>query len=278
VLGTVTTSQAGPVVSALLADPRLRKLSFTGSTPVGVSLAEQSAKNLIRTSLELGGNAPFIVFEDADLDLAVEQAVLAKLRNNGEACTAANRFYVQSTVAAEFAHRLAGRFRGLVVGRGTRDDVTLGPLIDAAAVEKVEELVGAATGDGARIAYATAIPDGGYFAAASVLTDVPPTSRVVNEEIFGPVAPIVPFGTEAEVLGWANASEYGLAGYLFTRDLGRAVRVSEQLEVGMIGVNRGVLSNPAAPFGGVKASGYGREGGHEGIDEYLETKYLSLGV
>jgi len=279
VLGTITTSHASAVVSELIRDPRLRKLSFTGSTEVGQSLAAQAAATVLRVSLELGGNAPFIVFDDADVDHAVEQAVLAKLRNNGEACTAANRFYVHESRVEEFSMKLVDRFRRLVVGRGTRKDVTLGPLIDQAAVDKVAELVAAARAEGAELAFATPVPDGaGYFAPASVLMGVPADSRIVREEIFGPVAPIVSFRTEEEVLRWSNASEYGLAGYLFTRDLDRAIRVAEALEVGMIGINRGVLSNPAAPFGGIKASGYGREGGHEGIDEYVETKYLSLSV
>ena len=279
VLSTVTTSKASAVVSSLIDDPRLRKLSFTGSTEVGQSLAEQSAKGLIRLSLELGGNAPFIVFEDADIDHAVDQAMLAKLRNNGEACTAANRFYVHESVLDEFSTKFAARFEKLVVGRGTDAAVTLGPLIDQAAVDKVEELVASAVAEGASILYETPLPDStGYFSPARVITGVSPTSRLVTEEIFGPVAPIVAFSSEEQLLEWANASDYGLAGYIFTKDLDRAVRVSEKLEVGMVGVNRGVLSNPAAPFGGVKSSGYGREGGHVGIDEYVETKYLSLNV
>ncbi len=279
VLNTVTTSTSSSVVSALIDDGRLRKLSFTGSTEVGQSLAAQSATSLIRLSLELGGNAPFIVFEDADVTHAVDQAVLAKLRNNGEACTAANRFYVHESIVDRFTSELVARFGQLVVGRGTEDGVTLGPLIDRAAVDKVEELVSAAVADGATVAFETGLPSGhGFYCAARVVRDVPPTSRLVQEEIFGPVAPIVSFSTEEEVIGWANSSEYGLAAYLFTENLDRTVRVSERLEAGMIGINRGVLSNPAAPFGGIKASGYGREGGHVGIDEYVETKYLSLNV
>ncbi|TXN29954.1 NAD-dependent succinate-semialdehyde dehydrogenase [Lacisediminihabitans profunda] len=279
VLGTVTTSKASAVVSALIDDPRLRKLSFTGSTEVGQSLAGQAAKGPIRLSLELGGNAPFVVFEDADVDHAVDQAMLAKLRNNGEACTAANRFYVHESILDEFSSKFAARFETLVVGRGTQADVTLGPLIDQAAVDKVEGLVAAAVAEGAIVLYETPLPNAtGYFSPARVITGVSATSRLVAEEIFGPVAPIVAFSSEEEVLGWANDSEYGLAAYLFTRDLDRAVRMSERLEAGMIGVNRGVLSNPAAPFGGIKSSGYGREGGHVGIDEYVETKYLSLNV
>ena len=279
VLGTLTTSKSSDVVSALLKDSRLRKLSFTGSTEVGRSLAEQASGTLLRVSLELGGNAPFIVFDDADLDAAVDGAMLAKLRNNGEACTAANRFYVQEGIADAFRERLASRFGELVVGSGLDSSVTLGPLIDEGAVAKVTELVDDAIGSGARVAFRTSPVDGpGYFSDAVVLDGVEPTARIVTEEIFGPVAPIVRFTDEAQVLGWANASEYGLAGYLFTRDLSRAIRVSEALEVGMVGINRGVLSNPAAPFGGVKASGYGREGGHVGIDEYVEIKYLSVGI
>jgi succinate-semialdehyde dehydrogenase/glutarate-semialdehyde dehydrogenase len=279
VLSTVTTSQASAVVSEILADSRLRKLSFTGSTEVGRSLAEQSARGVIRVSLELGGNAPFIVFGDADIEHAIDQAVLAKLRNNGEACTAANRFYVHESVAEAFSAGLAERFSALVVGRGTERDVTLGPLIDQAAVDKVAELVAAGVADGARIAYETSIPTaGGYFSPARVLTGVPPHSRLVREEIFGPVAPIVSFADENQVIDWANDSEYGLAAYIFTSDLERSIRVSERLEAGMIGVNRGVLSNPAAPFGGIKSSGFGREGGHVGIDEYVEIKYLAVNL
>ncbi len=279
VLGTLTTSRASAVVSSLLADPRLRKLSFTGSTEVGQSLAEQSARGVIRLSLELGGNAPFIVFRDADVDHAVEQAMLAKLRNNGEACTAANRFYVHESIAERFSARLVERFSTLVVGRGTDATTTLGPLIDKAAVDKVAVLVADAVAEGAHVAYETPLPGGpGFYSPARVVTGVAHDSRLVREEIFGPVAPIVAFSDEDEVVRWANDSEYGLAAYLFTRDLDRAVRVSERLEAGMIGVNRGVLSNPAAPFGGIKSSGYGREGGHVGIDEYVETKYLSLNV
>ncbi|WP_323373878.1 NAD-dependent succinate-semialdehyde dehydrogenase [Microbacterium sp. STN6] len=279
VLNVVTTSKSSLVVSDLLADRRLRKLSFTGSTEVGQSLARQAADGLLRVSLELGGNAPLIVFDDADVDRAVEQAVIAKLRNNGEACTAANRLYVHASIAEEFTRKLVERVSLTTVGPGVDDGVTLGALIDQAAVDKVAELVDAAVADGATVAYASEVPSGnGYYSAARVLTNVPKTSRIVREEIFGPVAPIVVFNTEEEVVEWANASDFGLAGYVFTTDLGRAVRVSEALDVGMIGLNRGVLSNPAAPFGGVKASGYGREGGHEGIDEYLERKYLSIQV
>ncbi|KJC64836.1 NAD-dependent succinate-semialdehyde dehydrogenase [Agreia bicolorata] len=279
VLSVIPTSRASAVVSEIIGDGRLRKLSFTGSTEVGIRLAEQSARGVLRTSLELGGNAPFIVFDDADIEMAADEAVRAKLRNNGEACTAANRFYVHSSVLDAFTAALSARFENIVVGRGTVDGVTLGPLIDAAAVTKVTELVESALDDGARIEYAGDVPDSaGAWCAPMIVTGVPANSRLVREEIFGPVAPIVAFNTEKEVLDLANSSEFGLASYVFTRDLDRGVRVIEGLQAGMVGLNRGVLSNTAAPFGGIKSSGYGREGGNEGISEYLETKYVSLGV
>jgi len=276
VLSVLTTSNSSGVVAAIMSDPRLRKLSFTGSTEVGIALAQQAAPGLLRTSLELGGNAPFIVFDDADLDLAVDEAMRAKLRNNGEACTAANRFYVQSGVVDEFVARLTERFGRLVTGRGVDEAVTLGPLIDQASVDKVSELVAAALADGAVKAFEGGTPTGGTYYPATILAHVPAGSRVVREEIFGPVAPIVTFETEEEVVSLANDSEFGLASYLFTTDLARAIRVSERLEVGMVGLNKGVLSNVAAPFGGIKSSGFGREGGDEGIDEYTETKYVAL--
>ncbi len=279
VLSVLTTSNSSGVVSTVMADPRLRKLSFTGSTEVGVALAQQAAPGLLRTSMELGGNAPFIVFDDADLEFAADEAMRAKLRNNGEACTAANRFYVQSGVVDEFVDLLAKRFRAVTTGRGTEASVTLGPLIDRPAVDKVAELVQAALQDGARMVHEGETPSGdGTYYPVTLLSNVPASSRVVREEIFGPVAPIVTFATEDEVIGFANESEYGLASYVFTDDLDRAIRVSERLEVGMVGLNRGVLSNVAAPFGGIKSSGFGREGGDEGIDEYLETKYVAVGV
>lgn len=277
VLSILPTSRSADLVSRMLADPRLRKLSFTGSTEVGEVLAAQAAAGSLRVSLELGGNAPLIVFEDADVDRAVEEALRAKLRNNGEACTAANRFYVHRSVADEFTTKLAARFEALSLGRGADPETTLGPLIDAAAVAKVEELVEDALGRGARVVASVAVPSGpGSFAAPRVLADVPSDARIVREEIFGPVAPIVVFDDEEQVLAWANSSEYGLASYLFTSDLTRAIRMIERLDVGMVGVNRGVLSNVAAPFGGVKSSGYGREGGDEGIEEYLETRYAAI--
>jgi succinate-semialdehyde dehydrogenase/glutarate-semialdehyde dehydrogenase len=277
VLNVITTTRTGAVVEPLVRDERTRKLTFTGSTPVGRTLVEQSATQLLRVSMELGGNAPFVVFDDADLDAAVDGAMLAKMRNMGEACTAANRFLVQSGVADEFAGRLTARMKQLSVGRGTRAGVDVGPLIDAAAQAKVRELVDDAVLRGARIACGgTPVGDRGYFYAPTVLTDVPADARLLQEEIFGPVAPIATFDTEAEAVARANDTEYGLAAYVFTRDLSRVLRLAEGLEFGMVGVNQGIVSNPAAPFGGVKASGFGREGGFEGIEEYLETTYVGI--
>jgi succinate-semialdehyde dehydrogenase/glutarate-semialdehyde dehydrogenase len=279
VLSVLPTAHSAEVVAAVLADPRVRKLSFTGSTVVGITLGRLAMQNVQRVSLELGGNAPFIVFADADLDHAVDQAVLAKLRNNGEACTAANRFYVHESVVDAFAERLVERFAAIVVGRGTEPGVTLGPLIDDAAVDKVAELVDAAVAGGAIVAYRGEVPAGrGSFSPPIVLTSVPSAARIVQEEIFGPVAPIVSFSTEDDVIALANESEYGLASYVFTESLDRALRVAERLAAGMVGLNRGVISNSAAPFGGIKASGIGREGGDEGIAEYLDLKYVSVDV
>jgi succinate-semialdehyde dehydrogenase / glutarate-semialdehyde dehydrogenase len=261
----------------LVRDPRARKLTFTGSTPVGRLLVEQSATQLLRVSMELGGNAPFIVFEDADLDAAVEGALLAKMRNMGEACTAANRFLVHESVAATFAARLAERMSGMSVGRGTEDGVAVGPLIDAAAQAKVASLVDDAVLRGARVVCGgKVVGTTGYFYAPTVLADVPEDASLLSEETFGPVAPVTTFATEAEALARANDTDYGLAAYVYTRDLARTLRISEALEFGMVGINTGIVSNPAAPFGGVKASGIGREGGFEGIDEYLETTYVGL--
>ena len=277
VVSILTTTDSRGVVARLMADPRLRKLSFTGSTEVGQGLVRQSADTLLRLSLELGGNGPFIVFDDADIALAVEAAVRAKLRNNGEACTAANRLFVQEGVREEFVVRLVDAFREVRVGRGTDDGVGVGPLIDAAAVAKVDELVSSAVSEGAVVRFRGEIPPGaGSFSPHTVVDSVSPSSRLVREEIFGPVAPVVGFETEDEVLAHANSSEYGLASYVFTRDLDRAIRVAERLETGMVGLNRGVLSNVAAPFGGWKSSGYGREGGSEGIEEYLALKYVAV--
>ncbi|CAN5319537.1 NAD-dependent succinate-semialdehyde dehydrogenase [soil metagenome] len=280
VLTILPTTNSSGVVAQLMKDPRLRKLSFTGSTEVGQALVRQSADRMLRLSMELGGNGPFIVFADADLDRAADEAMRAKLRNNGEACTAANRFYVEESVRAEFVARLHSRFAAISVGRGTDASNGLGPLIDQAAVDKVTELVGAATAAGATIDYAGDIPaaSGGYYYPPTIVDGVPADSRLVTEEIFGPVAPVVGFETEEQVLGWVNGSDYGLASYLFTADLARALRMAERIEAGMIGLNRGVLSNVAAPFGGIKLSGYGREGGDEGLDEYLETKYVAVDV
>jgi len=267
------------VIEPLLHDPRTRKLSFTGSTEVGRKLIEQSADQILRVSMELGGNAPFLVFDDADLDAAIEGAMLAKMRNVGEACTAANRFHVHESVAEEFASRLAERMGALKVGRGTDPDVDVGPLIDEAQRTKVTELVGDAVDRGARVLLGGGRPEGrGYFFEPTVLADVPEDARLLSEEIFGPVAPVATFSTEAQALEAANRTEYGLVAYVYTRDLSRAFRVCEGIETGMVGLNQGVVSNPAAPFGGVKQSGFGREGGFEGIAEYLETKYVALGL
>jgi succinate-semialdehyde dehydrogenase/glutarate-semialdehyde dehydrogenase len=277
VLNVVTTSHTGAVMGPLIADARLRKLTFTGSTEVGRALIEQSAQNLLRVSMELGGNAPFLVFDDADLDAAVEGAMLAKMRNIGEACTAANRFLVQASVADEFAERLAERMSGLRLGRGVDEGVDVGPLVEEAQRSKVSELVDDAVERGARVLTGGSVVAGeGWFYQPTVLTDVPKDARLCAEEIFGPVAAIVRFDDEAEAIAQANATEYGLVAYAFTRDFARATRVFEGLETGMVGINQGIVSNPAAPFGGVKASGFGREGGFEGIDEYLETKYVGF--
>jgi succinate-semialdehyde dehydrogenase/glutarate-semialdehyde dehydrogenase len=277
VLNVITTTRTAQVVEPLVRDARTRKLTFTGSTPVGRRLVEQSATQLLRVSMELGGNAPFVIFDDADLDAAVDGAMLAKMRNMGEACTAANRFLVQSGVADEFTSRLSARMEQLSIGRGTAAGVDVGPLIDAPAQAKVQELVDDAVLRGARIACGgKPVGDKGYFYAPTVLTDVPADARLLREEIFGPVAPIATFDTEDEAIARANDTEYGLAAYVFTRDLSRVLRLAEQLEFGMVGVNQGIVSNPAAPFGGMKASGFGREGGFEGIEEYLETTYVGI--
>ncbi|HMD57604.1 MAG TPA: NAD-dependent succinate-semialdehyde dehydrogenase [Solirubrobacteraceae bacterium] len=279
VLNVITTKRSGAVIEPLLKDPRTRKLSFTGSTEVGRKLIEQSAEQILRVSMELGGNAPFLVFEDADLDAAVEGAMLAKMRNVGEACTAANRFHVHESIADQFAARLSERMASLKVGRGTEPGVDLGPLIDADQREKVTQLVADARQRGARLLTGGAAGEGaGYFYEPTVLTEVPDDARMLAEEIFGPVAPIATFATDEQALAAANRTEYGLVAYLYTRDLERAFRICEGIETGMVGLNQGVVSNPAAPFGGVKHSGFGREGGFEGIDEYLETKYLAMGV
>ncbi|MFG1624168.1 NAD-dependent succinate-semialdehyde dehydrogenase [Kribbella sp. NPDC049227] len=277
VLNVVTASRSGEVMEPLIRDPRLRKLTFTGSTAVGRRLVEQSGTQLLRVSMELGGNAPFLVLADADLDAAVDGAMVAKMRNMGEACTAANRFLVHESVADEFAGRLANRMASLHVGRGTEPGVQVGPLIDEPAQDKVSELVQEAVDGGAKVLTgggpATAP---GWFYQPTVLTDVAPDADCLREEIFGPVAPVTRFATVDEALDLANDTEYGLVAYAYTRDLSTALRLSEELDTGMVGINRGVISNAAAPFGGVKHSGYGREGGPEGINEYLETKYVGL--
>jgi succinate-semialdehyde dehydrogenase/glutarate-semialdehyde dehydrogenase len=279
VLNVITAKHSGAVIEPLLQDPRTRKLSFTGSTEVGRTLIEQSAQQVLRVSMELGGNAPFLVFEDADLDAAVEGAMLAKMRNVGEACTSANRFHVHESVAAEFARRLAERMGALKVGRGAEPDTDVGPLIDDAQRGKVEELVGDAVDRGAQALIGGGRVAGpGYFYAPTVLTDVPDDARLLREEIFGPVAPVATFSSEEQALAAANRTEYGLVAYVYTRDLARAFRVCEGIETGMVGLNQGVVSNAAAPFGGVKQSGFGREGGFEGISEYLETKYVAMSV
>ncbi|GAA4718149.1 NAD-dependent succinate-semialdehyde dehydrogenase [Pedococcus ginsenosidimutans] len=277
VLNVITTTRTGDVIEPVIRDPRLRKLTFTGSTAVGRSLVEQSAEQLLRVSMELGGNAPFIVFEDADLDRAVEGAMLAKMRNIGEACTAANRFYVHESVVDDFAERMAKRMGALTLGKGTKKGVDVGPLIDGKARDGVAELVEHARSQGATIVTGgNPVPGRGYFYEPTVITGVRKDARMMTEEIFGPVAPIASFRTEKEAIDLANGTEYGLASYVFTRDLSRVIRVSEALEYGMIGINQGIISNPAAPFGGVKASGFGREGGFEGIEEYLETTYVGI--
>jgi succinate-semialdehyde dehydrogenase / glutarate-semialdehyde dehydrogenase len=277
VLNVITASSSGSVMEPLIKDPRLRKLSFTGSTEVGRTLMEQAADQILRVSMELGGNAPFLVFEDADLDAAVEGAMIAKMRNIGEACTAANRFHVHESVADAFAEKLSAKMGALKIGRGTEDGVDVGPLIDDDQRGKVEELVEDAKGKGARVAVGGSRLDGeGYFFEPTVLTGVPREARLLEEEIFGPVAPIATFSTDDEALAAANRTVFGLVAYMYTRDLDRAFYVMEGLETGMVGVNQGMVSNASAPFGGVKQSGFGREGGKEGIAEYLETKYVAM--
>ena len=277
VLNVITTSRSGTVMEPLIRDSRARKLSFTGSTEVGRRLVEQSAEQLLRVSMELGGNAPFLVFADADLDAAVEGAMTAKMRNIGEACTAANRFLVHESVADDFSRRLADRMGGLRMGRGTDDGVDVGPLITEKARAGVAELVADAIEKGGKVLVGGDIPDGpGWFYPPTVIADVPTEARVCREEIFGPVAPVTSFSTDDEALELANDTEFGLIAYAYTRDLDRALAVAEGLESGMVGLNAGVISNPAAPFGGVKASGFGREGGREGIEEYLEVKYVGI--
>jgi succinate-semialdehyde dehydrogenase / glutarate-semialdehyde dehydrogenase len=279
VLNIVTTSKSGPTTGPLIEDGRLRKLSFTGSTEVGRKLIEASAQQVLKTSMELGGNAPFLIFDDADLDAAVDGALLAKMRNIGEACTSANRFHVAEPVQEEFQRRLAEKMGALKLGRGTEDDVKVGPLIDEPSREKVAELVQDALDKGASCVVGGEIPDGrGYFYPPTVLGGVPEDARVFKEEIFGPVAPVGAFESEEEAVARANDTEYGLVAYVFTRDIKRAIRVCEGLETGMVGLNQGMVSNAGAPFGGVKQSGIGREGGKEGLEEFLETKYVAVNL
>ena len=277
VVNVVCTSKAGPLVSAMLADSRVRKLSFTGSTEVGRVLLRTASETITNCSMELGGNAPFLIFDDADMDAAIEGAFLAKMRNGGEACTAANRFYVHERVADEFTSRFADRLSKLAVGPGLEDGTDLGPLVNEDTRSKVATLVDGALSGGAHAVTGGRAPDRrGYYYLPTVLSDVPPDATILSNEIFGPVAPVVRFTDEAEVVRLANDTEYGLVSYLYTADLRRALRVSEALETGMVGVNRGIVSDPAAPFGGVKQSGLGREGGHDGLLEFMESKYIAV--
>jgi len=277
VLSVLATNKPREVTTALIDDGRLRKLTFTGSTGVGKALVKQSADKLLRTSMELGGNAPFVVFDDADIDAAVDGAMLAKMRNGGEACTAANRLYVANPLIDEFTDKFVKRMGELNLGNGLDPSAKLGPLINPNQLETVQELVDDAVAKGAKVAVGGQAPGGpGNFYPATVLVDVPASARILKEEVFGPVAPIVGFDTEEQGIAAANDTEYGLAAYIWTQSLDRALRVAEALEAGMVGVNRGVISDPAAPFGGVKESGFGREGGCEGIEEYLDIKYIAL--
>jgi succinate-semialdehyde dehydrogenase/glutarate-semialdehyde dehydrogenase len=277
VVNMVCGSSASAIVGPLLKDPRSRKLSFTGSTEVGRELIKQSADLVLKVSMELGGNAPFIVHEDADLDAAVEGAILAKMRNNGEACTAANRFHAHEAVAVEFSEKLAAALGAMKVGRGTEEDVKVGPLINENQREIVESLVEDAAGKGASILTGGKRLDGpGFYYPPTVLGGVTPDANILRDEVFGPVAPVKSFSTEDEAIAAANDTEFGLAAYVYTKDLGRAFRTIEALDTGMVGLNRGVISNPAAPFGGIKQSGYGKEGGSEGIEEYLDIKYVGM--
>jgi succinate-semialdehyde dehydrogenase / glutarate-semialdehyde dehydrogenase len=279
VFNVVTSSSSGSTMGPLIQDPRARKLTFTGSTAVGKKLVEQSADQLLRLSMELGGNAPFLVFDDADVDAAVEGALIAKMRNIGEACTAANRFHVADSVSDEFAEKLARRMEAMKVGRGTEEGVEVGPLIDGEQRDKVTELVDDAVGKGARVLVGAEKMEGaGYFYRPTVLDSIPEDATLLKDEIFGPVAPITAFDSEEAAIAAANATEYGLVAYVYTRDLKRALRVCEGLETGMVGLNQGMVSNASAPFGGIKQSGFGREGGIEGIEEYLETKYVAINL
>jgi succinate-semialdehyde dehydrogenase / glutarate-semialdehyde dehydrogenase len=279
VLNLLLAKSSGETMEPLIKDPRARKLSFTGSTEVGRTLIAQAADQVLKVSMELGGNAPFLIFEDADLDAAVEGALLAKMRNIGEACTSANRFHVADAIADQFAEKLAQKMGALKLGRGTEPDVKVGPLIDESQQQKVKELVDDAVQKGAETVVGGSIPDGrGYFYEPTVLRGITDDARVLKEEIFGPVAPVKDFSDEEEAIAAANDTEYGLVAYVFTRDIKRALRVCEGLETGMVGLNQGMVSNVGAPFGGVKQSGLGREGGHWGIEEFLETKYVAVNL
>ncbi|MEW6453819.1 MAG: NAD-dependent succinate-semialdehyde dehydrogenase [Pseudomonadota bacterium] len=276
VVNVIPSRRSGPVVDTMLHDPRVRVVSFTGSTEVGRKLLHSAADSVLNTAMELGGNAPFIVFEDADIDAAIDGAMIAKMRNMGEACTAANRFYVHEKVSDEFSKKLTAKMAALKMGNGLEDGVALGPLVNQEGVDKVVELVDDAVAKGAKILTGGKKPDGkGYFYPATVLSNVSNDAKMLNEEIFGPVASLQTFKDEAEVIKRANDTEYGLVAYLYTKDLGRGLRISEKLDFGMIGLNRGLVSDPAAPFGGMKQSGIGREGAHEGLKEFLETQYIS---
>jgi len=276
VVNVLTSTKSGATVSAMLHDPRVRKLSFTGSTEVGRILLREAADGVLSTSMELGGNAPFIIFEDADIDAAVEGALIAKMRNGGEACTAANRFYVHDAVADQFNEAFGARLKAMKLGPGLDESTDIGPLVNEDTRSKVAELVGGALTDGASALLGGRAPERkGYFYEPTLLDGVAADAAILNTEIFGPVAPIVRFTDEADAVRWANATEFGLVAYVYTRDLRRGLRVSEALESGMVGLNRGLVSDPAAPFGGVKQSGLGREGAHEGLLEYTETKYIA---
>ncbi|HUZ75679.1 MAG TPA: NAD-dependent succinate-semialdehyde dehydrogenase [Stellaceae bacterium] len=277
VVNILPSRKSGAVVRTMLRDPRVRVISFTGSTEVGRRLLHEAADMVVRPAMELGGNAPFLVFEDADLDAAVDGAMIAKMRNMGEACTAANRFYVHEAVHDAFVAKFAARMKALKVGNGLDDGVAVGPLVNADTRDKVAHLVEDALGKGARAVIGGERPRGtGFYYPPTVLVNVPEDALCLKEEIFGPVAPIVKFRSDDEAIAKANATEYGLVSYLYTGDLARGLRISERLEAGMVGLNRGVVSDPAAPFGGAKQSGLGREGAHEGMLEFLETQYVSV--
>jgi len=276
VLNVLPSSRSSKVVGAMLADDRVRKLSFTGSTEVGRILLEQASARIVNCSMELGGNAPFLVFDDADIDAAVDGAMIAKMRNGGQSCIAANRFYVHEAVAEEFSRKLAGAMGATKVGPGMDPDTQLGPLINRSAQTDMADVVDTSTGSGGSVLVGGKAPDRpGFYFEPTVIGNVAANSPVLAREIFGPIAPVVTFQTEDEAIQLANDTIHGLASYLYSKDLSRAMRVAEAIEAGMVGVNRGLISDPAAPFGGVKQSGLGREGGHIGMEEFLETKYIA---